>query len=179
VPIQSRCPSCAAALPAGAAWCSLCHADLRAKPAPVAAAASTPDAADASLDLAVSEPSEPSVPRASGRHAKEPVGRREAPRPAAAREPVGRREARRATQTLDPSLVLEGIDLPSGEATPDQVEEIADRMLARLAVAEPQARVLDPADLPGGKWGFAAAAGAGVLAVMLLLLTVLGALFGG
>ena len=29
-----------------------------------------------------------------------------------------------------------------GQATPDQVEEIADRMLARLAVAEPQARVL-------------------------------------
>lgn len=115
------------------------------------------------------------APRTAGRHAKEPVGRREAPR----REPVGRREARRGTQTMDPSLVLEGIDIPDGEASPDEVEEMADRMLARLAMAEPKSRVLDPSDLPGGKWAFAAAAGTAVVAVMLLLFTILGALLGG
>lgn len=118
--------------------------------------------------------------RTVGRHAKEPVGRREAPalRPPAAREPVGRRESRRGTQTMDPSLVLEGIELPQGEASADEVEEIADRMLARLAMAEPKPRVLDPSDLPGGKWAFAAAAGTAVVAVMLLLFTLLGGLFG-
>lgn len=173
MPIQSRCPSCAAALPSGAAWCSLCHADLRAKPAPaptVAVDSVLPGADGEAWDAQAAEP----PVRTVGRHAKEPVGRREAPR----REPAGRREARRNTQTLDPSLVLEGIDLPDADATPDEVDEIADRMIARLAMAEPKSRVLDPSDLPGGKWVFAAVAGTAVVGVMLLLFTLLGALLG-
>ena len=32
-------PSCDAAIPTNAAWCSLCHSDLRARPAPRAATA--------------------------------------------------------------------------------------------------------------------------------------------
>jgi hypothetical protein len=46
---SARCPSCAAAVPVGAPWCTLCFADLRPQPEPVpvsAAALATPVAPD-------------------------------------------------------------------------------------------------------------------------------------
>ncbi|MGE0818749.1 MAG: hypothetical protein AB7O74_08785 [Candidatus Nanopelagicales bacterium] len=176
MPIQSRCPSCAAAVPSGAAWCSLCHADLRVRKDPPQVARPVDDvlpssgrAAAPSVRAQVAEP--------------EPVGRREAGRHARTPEPVGRREAgrrtagRTSTRTLDPEL-LQDLELPDGQVAPEQVDQIADRMLARLAVTERAPRMFDPEDVPGGKW---TVAGVGAFVMILALLSVfavLGAVFG-
>ena len=166
MPIQTRCPSCAAAVPPTAAWCSLCHADLRPRSAPPVSAPSVtvvpgvatgPDLVDSSV---------------SGRHAAAvPV---EAPRSSgsggrhAARGPVLRPSSRTSTRSAPrPSshVSLEGLDLPAdGEVSPEKVDELAEQMLARLAVTETGADVLDPESLPGGKWGFAA----GVMVALVL-----------
>jgi hypothetical protein len=120
---------------------------------------------------------------AAGRHARpeqaapEAVGRAAARR-AAEREPVGRREAGRRPASRgsapvvrsapDPAL-LEGIELPQGQATPEQAEAIADLMLSRLSIEESAQQLPSPDDFPGGRW---AAAGAGLVAVLLVLLLV-------
>lgn len=39
---ETRCPSCRAAVRPGAPWCTLCHADLRPAPAPVAPPVAVP-----------------------------------------------------------------------------------------------------------------------------------------
>ncbi len=201
--ITSRCPSCAAAVPNGAAWCSLCHADLRPKPQPAVTAptstvlpsSSAYDASVGGSAVALAEPLADPSDAPSGRHARPeepaaapaPAGGRAAARRAAEREPVGRREAGRASTSSgrreagrravavapDPAL-LEGIDLPQGEATPEQAAAIADQMLSRLAVQESAQRLPSPDDFPGGRW---AAAGAG-LAVVVLVLLVLYAVVG-
>jgi hypothetical protein len=78
----------------------------------------------------------------------------------AARGPVPRSSSRTSTRSAPrPSShsSLEGLDLPTdGEVSPEKVDELAEQMLARLAVTETGADVLDPETLPGGKWGFAA-----------------------
>jgi hypothetical protein len=205
VAITSRCPSCAAAVPSGAAWCSLCHADLRPKPQPAVTAptstvlpsSSAYDASVGGSAVALAEPLADPSAAPSGRHARPeepapapapaPTGGRAAARRAAEREPVGRREAGRAAtgsgrreagrRTVavapDPAL-LEGIDLPQGEATPEQAAAIADQLLSRLAVQESAQSLPSPDDFPGGRW---AAAGAG-LAVVVLVLLVLYAVVG-
>lgn len=178
MPIQSRCPSCAAAVPSGAAWCSLCHADLRARQEPARVPRPVDDVLPASTRSA--------APTAGARIAEEPepVGRREAGRHAKEPEPIGRREAGRreagrgsATRTLDRTADLEGIEIPTGEVAPEQVDEIADQMLARLAVSERSRRMFDPDDVPGGRWTVAGAGGVVVLLVLLSLYAILGAIF--
>ena len=168
MPIQTRCPSCAAAVPPTAAWCSLCHADLRPRPAPpvpaptvtvVPGAASAPDLVDSSVSgrHAAAEPVDaPSPGGSGGRHAaRGPVLRtssRTSPR--SSQRSASQRSAspRPATQ-----VTLEGIDVPTdGEVSPEKVDELAEQMLARLAISETGVDVLDPETLPGGKWGFAA-----------------------
>jgi hypothetical protein len=47
-------------------------------------------------------------------------------------------------------------------------------MLRRLAVTEKSVTVLDPEDLPGGKWGFTAGLMAVIVVAMVALATVLG-----
>ena len=84
---------------------------------------------------------------------------------------------RTGTRTLDPSL-LEDIELADGQVAPEQVDQIADRMLAQLAVTERAPRMFDPEDVPGGKW---TVAGVGAFVMILALLSVfavLGAVFG-
>jgi hypothetical protein len=180
VPIQTRCPSCAAAIPSSAAWCSLCHADLRPPPEPVpvelagpAEQSGTPET-PSSLETA-----------GGGRHAGGALAEQERPRLSSGRHAAGpgRRAPRSAPRAAGPDrvpsqvAVLEGLDLPQGgEATPEQVEAIAEQMLSRLSVTEPQSRVLDPSELPGGKWGLAAACGLGFFVILLVLGTVLGLL---
>ena len=67
--------------------------------------------------------------------------------------------------------------IPPGEVPPEKVDELADQMLARLAVSERRQRFFDPDDVPGGKWTVAAAGGVAVVLVLLSLFAVLGALF--
>jgi hypothetical protein len=65
---------------------------------------------------------------------------------------------------------LDPISLPASDTvTTEEVEAIADRMLSRLAILEERPRLLDPDDLPGGKWGFI---GGGMLAVIVVVLAV-------
>ena len=121
----------------------------------------------------------PPSPGARVAEEPEPVGRREAGRHAKEPEPVGRREAgrRTTTRTLERAVDLEGIEIPQGEVPPEKVDELADQMLARLAVSERRQRFFDPDDVPGGKWTVAAAGGVAVVLVLLSLFAVLGALF--
>ena len=181
MPIQTRCPSCSAALPANAAWCSLCHADLR-TPAPVTAVAVDPVGPNEPVDLDVElrEAVEPSgrhaieapvtrdrVPSSGGKHA---AGRRASSRPSP--RSSGTRAA--APRTV-PEDVLEGIDVPADATlTPEQVDALAAQMLQRLAVTEKSAGVLDPGDLPGGKWGFTA----GLMALIVIVLITIGTVGG-
>ena len=168
MPVQTRCPSCAAAVPSNAAWCSLCHADLRPAPDPV----EVPSIAvvDPSYDTAAVGTSVP-----SGRHA--------APVPVLATRPSssgGRHAARRslATSPAGPALpppVLDDLEIPVGEVvTPDQVDALAEQMLHRLAATEPRDRLLDPRQLPGGVWAFSAACALGAVVLFVLLANLLG-----
>jgi hypothetical protein len=181
VPIQSRCPACSAAVPSGAAWCSLCHADLRARREPARVAAPVDDVLPASSS-AVRPTRVAATPAAPE---PEPIGRREAGRHAREPEPVGRREAgrqssgsRSSTRTLDPVAGLEGIELPTGEIPPEQVEVLADQMLARLAMSDEGPRIFDPSRFPGGKWAVAAAASVVTVIALLAVYSLLGVVFG-
>ena len=107
----------------------------------------------------VEEPAPAYVPPASGRHAR---GRGPAPR---TRE---RRPA--AILPLEP---LE-LDLDGRPLAPEEVDEIADQMLDRLAVTEERPRFFDPEELPGGKFVFMAGCGFAVLVLLVVMYTVLG-----
>jgi hypothetical protein len=213
VPIQTRCPSCGAALPVAAAWCSLCHSDLRPRTMTPSASSVLPGAPAPVPGGSVIAPVSPveatgstltDPPRSSGRHSADrdletetqdlaatypdpddpdeaPHGRRARPedssrvgrssRVAEGRRSSGRHAsgARQAPVVRDLSH-LEPIEIPSAdEATPEQVDAIAEQMLTRLAITEPRPRLLDPDDLPGGKWGVIAG---GMLAVLVVLLAV-------
>ncbi len=180
VPIQSRCPACSAAVPSGAAWCSLCHADLRARREPARVAPPVDDVLPVSSPLV-----RPTRVAAAAAPEPEPIGRREAGRHAREPEPVGRREAgrqstgsRASTRTLEPVAGLEGIELPTGEIPPEQVEVLADQMLARLAMSDEGPRIFDPSRVPGGKWAVAAAASVVTAIALLAVYSLLGVVFG-
>ena len=98
-----------------------------------------------------------------GRHA---AGRRSPSRPARAAAP-----ARRSA----PDPYLGTAALPAdGEPTPEQLDAFAEAMLARLAESEKGPNVLDPDELPGGRWGFAA----GLTAAFIVLLITAGTIVG-
>ena len=203
VPIQTRCPSCGAALPVAAAWCSLCHSDLRPRTVTPSAAVVLPGtpAPQPSGSAAAPVPTAGSTitdePRPTGRHSAERVvtaplvelvhtgaidrdgpdeasdpavrGSRSADRGRAASR--GRHAAGTRTAPVAQELAhLDPIPVPSSDPmTTEEVEAIADRMLHRLAILEERPRLLDPDDLPGGKWGFI---GGGMLAVIIVVLAV-------
>jgi hypothetical protein len=113
----------------------------------------------------------------AGRHAAEaPVaasrasgsGGRHAARSAASRSDSPRTSVGDATRTAlhaAAPVTVTGLDLAAdGDVSPEQVDELAEQMLARLAVAETRSDVIDPEALPGGKWGFAA----GVMVALVL-----------
>ena len=183
MPTQTRCPSCSAAVPATAAWCSLCHADLRHRdappPAPVVTVAepSAAEVADdrsddvllAALDL-----------ESAGRHAVGATPTRERAGSSGGRHAAGRRSASRPGRTAvsarpAPDVYLGSAALPTDdEPTPEQVDAFAEAMLARLAESEKGPSVLDPDELPGGRWGFVAGLTAAFILVLITVGTVLG-----
>jgi hypothetical protein len=247
VPIQTRCPSCGAAVPVAAAWCSLCHTDLRAPrqvsaastmvlpgvPAPLPGAVAPVTAV---ADVARAQPGAAAAPGTTvtdhlgaggglatatqpaaapgdgdpatvddlplGRHSRERVdavsaGLAPSPgtstypalyaAPAAAAQPGGRAAARRAAAARGRhasggatrrSASYDASDLPleipaAAEATPEQVDAIAEQMLTRLAIDEPRSKLVNPDDLPGGKWGVIVGGMAAVIAGLILLSVVL------
>jgi hypothetical protein len=168
VPTQTRCPSCAAAVPSNAAWCSLCHADLRPAADPVEVSSTV--VAVPSDDVAAPAPAAP-----SGRHA--------APVPVVSTRPSssgGRHAAGRSlvTSPAGPALpppVLHDLEIPVGEkVTQDQVDALAEQMLHRLAATEPRDRLLDPRQLPGGVWAFSAACALGAVVLFVIVANILG-----
>jgi len=175
VPIQTRCPSCSAAVPPTAAWCGLCHADLRTSP---------PPPSPTTLVLPARPSESPAVPAASddepvvGRHAAAVPVTSPAPRAAAsgrhAARSAGLRDAspgaaRTSSRAASPAT-LEGIAIPTdGELTPEQIDEVAEQMLARLAVSETRVDVFDLESIPGGKWGFAAGVTVALVLVFVLV----------
>jgi hypothetical protein len=175
VPIQTRCPSCSAAVPANAAWCSLCHADLRHRDEPLTAAAH--DVADhpeadlrAELEL-----------ESAGRHAVDAHAPRDRAVSSGGRHAAGRRTAGRSTRASAPARratpdpYLGTAALPAdGDPTPEQVDAFAEAMLRRLAESEKGPSVLDPDELPGGRWGFTAGLTAAFLVALMAVGTVLG-----
>jgi hypothetical protein len=195
VPIQTRCPSCAAAIPSAAAWCSLCHADLRPRPTPPPAALTVLPDPSHTRDSArppVARAAAPASDHADGTvttivEDAAPVGRHSraratSPPPAPAalsgrgrHASGGRRAAAPRGTTIVAPVVPVDVE-PGQELSPNELDALADRMLAVLAVEDQPVRVLDPEDVPGGKWAFIGGATAAVLAVLLLLSFVVNAL---
>ena len=102
---------------------------------------------------------------AVGRHSRERTV------PAPAPEPRMGRAALRAAREAGLAPVAE-VRLPAADdATRDEVDAIAEQMLSRLAVSEPRSRMLNPEELPGGKWAFMGA-GAGIILVLFLVVSV-------
>ena len=190
VPIQTRCPSCAAAVPSSAAWCSLCHADLRPEPErPDPAPAVVADA----VQVALPPDPEPEAGAPSGRHAA--TGAVPAVRTGSS---GGRHAARRSlvsasassAPSSSPSMAPASASASSSrlappapedlvrphhdDVAPDHVDALAEQMLARLAVAEPRDRLLDPRALPGGVWAFSAACALGAVVLFVVVANVLG-----
>ena len=181
VPFQSRCPNCGASIPTGAAWCSLCHADLRPAVSVVSPTSSattvvpggesgrrsrtaTLTAPEAAPEVAHQDAPEPD--RTAGRHSR---GVAPAPpaRPRSGRHAAGGRVAPAARPLPTEPLNLE----LEGDITPDQVDEIADQMLSHLAASEPRPASIDYDALPGGKWG-AIAGGAFALILVVMIVSV-------
>lgn len=186
VPIQTRCPSCGAAIPVAASWCSLCHTDLRPRTvtptAPVVLPGTPAPLPTGSIVAPVPATGSTLTDAPRGRHsagrAVEPStdGNAAEPAPAGRRSRVADRpQGRHASggRAAAPSrelASLEPVELPATDAvTPEEVDAIADRMISRLAIVEERPRLLDPDDLPGGKWGLI---GGGMVAVILVLLAV-------
>jgi hypothetical protein len=133
---------------------------------------------DGALDLDLDDD-----PAPVGRHSRQEAPAADAAaRPSRALPPRGKHAGTRRTsppaRRSVPTLALDELELPVGEATAEQVDELADQMLTHLALTEPQPRLLDPDDFPGGRWGLAGAGLVAMIVILLVLYTVLGVLFG-
>lgn len=73
-----RCPHCAAHLPAGAEWCSLCHADLR----PGAQPPADPSPPSPPTSPAAEPDAEAAPGRSTGKHARRAVSKEDVERTA-------------------------------------------------------------------------------------------------
>jgi hypothetical protein len=112
-------------------------------------ASSGPDLVDSTVSGRHAAGGPVEAPRSTGSTGGRHAARGPAPR-------VSRSAARTSPRPAAPTS-LAGLELPAdGEVSPEEVDELAEQMLARLAVTETGADVLDPETLPGGKWGFAA-----------------------
>ncbi|MEO6821677.1 MAG: hypothetical protein ABI468_04265 [Candidatus Nanopelagicales bacterium] len=174
----ARCPQCNAALPHGAPWCSLCHADLRPPPPePVP----EPEAATPELDGPDSDahdlvPALP-VPAAvrGGRH------RRGAPVPVPAT--AGANYTVPDTAAPDPAKLVERSALlvaeaPKGEDGNPDIELLASALIAQLESSEAQRTALPAWDrVPGGKWTVLAGGMVALTLVLVGLSAVLGVIF--
>ena len=151
---MSRCPRCSAAVAETAVWCSLCYADLRPAPVPVAQALAAEPAERAEQRVrghragGDSKAPKPEAPIASGRHAR---GRTPAP----AAEP-GDVQYEIDADALDEELFA----LLREQHGPDPLS----RWGARLAD-------------PKFRWGLAAGGAFALITVLVLVATVFGTAF--
>lgn len=181
-----RCPECNAVIPQGAAWCSLCLANLRPEPAdsrygspPVSGVA---DAGLASVYTGSGSARNGSTIHGSGGAIGtllskggrgRPVGRHSAgaARPAEPVPEVGQVYA--PVQELTRGT---GVEELRAQVIPAETERWAEQVLIELRNAEPA--LMDPQAAPGGKWGMAAIGTTGVIVVLLIVYTLLGFVVG-
>jgi ribosomal protein L40E len=167
----ARCPQCNAALPHGAPWCSLCHADLRPPPPEPEVAAAEVDADVLDPEAALPVP----APVRGGRH------RRGAPVPAPSAGTS--RLAVPDSVTPDPAALVERSALlvaetPKGEDGNPDIELLASALLAELEASEAKRTGLPAWDrVPGGKWTVLAGGMVALTLVLVGLSAVLGAIF--
>lgn len=151
-------------MPPDAAWCSLCHRDLR--PEPVVPTAPVTE------ELATAGSTAVGTSDRRGRHARPDDEPAERGTPTARAGSSGRH----STAAL---ALLEGVEVPRSEdAAEEEVEAYADAMLTRLRIADPAPRLADPGSFPGGRWGLAVVAMVGVTLVLLAVGAVAGAVLG-
>ena len=147
-PHAVRCPRCSAHVRTGSDWCTLCYADLRPAP-PVVAAAEAP---------------EPAAVPARVEPVELPVAE---PLDVAPVAPVGRgKHAKRAST--------------AAVGAPPDVEALADQMLAELAVSEsknPLGPLAPHLDTPAKRVGLMAGGAVAGICLLVILLTILGAVF--
>ena len=167
VPNLARCPSCNAALPQGAPWCSLCLTDLR---RPVAA----PDV-EPVLSAATERDDLPEgfVP-VRGRHRRtEAVDGRDVG------GGVRLAEAPVAPQVLDPDVIELVSTAPTDEQGQVDPDALSSMLLARLAATESgRGHAPDPSTVPGGKWTIVFG-GALSITIVLVILAAIGGALGG
>jgi hypothetical protein len=148
-----RCPRCSAALRAGTEWCSLCYADLR-RPR-------EESAPSAAVDVSLPRPVDQAAP--ADPDPVPPVG----PSPAAQPTRSGGKHAKKA-------------EFGAVTAPPDdEVERLADQLLAELAATEggsPLGAASGLVDTTGKRVALVAGAGLGLLLLLVVLMAVVGAL---
>ncbi len=192
MPTYARCPECHAALPPGAPWCSLCHADLRPPSTRIVAPAQPAPPGPSSELVAAGSVS------SSGRHAA--PDHDEAP---AAPPPVGGRHRRPEADDADPAACAERTDpvvahhragdpdrlradvdalvadAPLGADGKPDVEALTAQLMARLATSEGRqraSRVPNLDSVPGGKWGVMVGGMVAMAVVLVIVFGILGAL---
>lgn len=161
----ARCPQCNAALPHGAPWCSLCHADLRPPPPEP-----EPELVVATSSATVEQAGEPAaaLPPVRGRH------RRGAPIPATTPAAAGAETPDALAGTVQVLIA----DAPKGEDGAPDLEQLTGLMMARLESSESARQALPAWDrVPGGKWTVLVGGMAVLTLVLVGLSAVLGAVF--
>jgi hypothetical protein len=147
-----RCPRCSATLRAGTEWCSLCYADLR----PREESAPAP----ANLD----------VRPASPKDAASPVERQPVP---PVESPAGPQPSRRGGKHAKQP------EFGAVTAPTDEVERLADQLLAELAATEggsPLGAASGLVDSSGKRVALMVGGGLGILLLLFVLMAVAGAL---
>lgn len=188
MPTYARCPECHAALPHGAPWCSLCHADLR----PPSTRVVTPTAPERTSDLVTTASAATTggghalldrddgaaapLPPVRGRHRRPET---DATLSADEADPVPRGRGASVPARLRADVDALVADAPrDAEGRPD-VEVLTAQLMARLATSEGRRAGTGVPDLdavPGGKWGVMVGGMVAMAVVLVIVFGVLGAL---
>lgn len=170
-------------MPAGAGWCSLCHADLREPTQLLGVPVSQMPVSEPAAVSSFAAPPKPSVnlfkPRKASRQS---TGRHSAGAVAGTTTVATELPPAPGTvltvPTQDHPDVASAVTVESEaeRAAAQQAAVWAEQVLAQLREAEPG--LIDPETAPGGKWGMAAAGTAAVIVVLLLVYTLLGFVIG-
>lgn len=179
VPTYARCPECHAALPPGAPWCSLCHADLR-PPSTRVVAPTVPDLSDelVTATARAGDGGRHSLPEGDDGSAAHPApvrGRHRRPEPD---------DAAGSTDDGDPAQLRTDVDALVAEAPRDaegrpDVEVLTAQLMARLASSEgrrARSGVPHIDNVPGGKWGVMIGGMLAMAVVLVIAFGVIGSL---
>ena len=181
-----RCPHCNAAIPQGAAWCSLCLANLAPQPvdsrygSPLVAGVPDPELVTAHARSGSAPNS--STATVSGRAIGTFLNKGGRSRPVG-RHSAGAAQAADLVPAVEQEVTVAaeltrrtGVEEVRSPVIPAETQLWAEQVLTELRKAEPG--LLDPQTAPGGKWGMAAIGTTGVVVVLLIVYTLLGFVVG-